>query len=319
MNNPEFKPLDAAAKQVKRGANTAAPRLSNRRFGSQLGRIWFSTLCITAVGILAVVGFGVWRAKAGHCVFPLKTMVIESHFERLSAEQIRAAGKGLLDAGFFSVDLSSLRGQIQALPWVEQVEVRKRWPDTILVRVLERNAVARWNDTALLNARGDVFTVDGAADMRGLVRLSGPDSHRSELVRFYYDSEPMLRNLSLHLKRAHFSERGALTAYLSDGSKIILGREQLRERWQRLVENLPTLQQKNQGQRLLEVDLRYTNGLAARFENPAPAAPTRAPSQAPSPSAPIGAPRPALQTIATPAVAASVINTAPAALIGGLR
>ncbi len=257
----------------------------------KLSRLWFSLLCLTAVAVIGLTAFGIWRSGQNQNLFALKTLQIQSRFERLSAEQIRAAIKSEVTAGFFGVDLSATRAQLKALPWVAQVEVRKRWPDTILIRLIERNATARWGANELLDANGDVFRVEGAGAMHGLVHLSGPDSRRLDLVKFYHTSEPVLRNLSLHLTKARFSKRGALTVKLSDGSKIILGRELQEARWQRFVENLPTLRAKNQGQRLLEIDLRYTNGLAARF---APAGtgdetgspkPSQAPPQAPQPAA----------------------------------
>ena len=243
-------------------------------------------LCLTAVAVIGMTLFGIWRSGQSQHLFALKTLQIQSRFERLSAEQIRAAIKSEVTAGFFGLDLTATRAQLKALPWVAQVEVRKRWPDTVLIRLSERNATARWRADALLDAKGDVFRVSGVGAMHGLVHLSGPDSRRLELVQFHQTSEPVLRNLSLHLTHARFSKRGALTLKLSDGSKIILGREQQMLRWQRFVDNLPTLRAKNQGLRLLEIDLRYTNGLAARFAPAEVENEIRAPNAAPGPAQP---------------------------------
>ena len=254
----------------------------------KLSRLWFSTLCLTAVAVIGMTLFGIWRSGQGQNFCALKTVQIQSRFEHLSAEQIRAAIKSELAAGFFGLDLVAVRSQLKALPWVAQVEVRKHWPDRVMIRLTERTAIARWRADDLLDANGEVFHVSGAGAMHGLVHLSGPDARRQELIQFYRNSEPTLRNLSLHMTKARFSKRGALTVQLSDASKIILGREQQMPRWQRFVENLPTLRAKNQGLRLLEIDLRYTNGLAARFAPAGDAigAPTQpgAKPQAPNPA-----------------------------------
>ena len=256
----------------------------------KLSRLWFSTLCLTAVAVIGMTLFGIWRSGQDQSLWALKTLKIQSRFEHLSAEQIRAAIKTELAAGFFGLDLVAIRMQLKELPWVAQVEVRKHWPDTVMIRLTERVAIARWGKDGLLDANGEVFYVKSAGAMHGLVHLSGPDARRPELVQFYRNSEPVLRNLSLHLTRARFSKRGALTLKLSDASKIILGREQQMPRWQRFVDNLPTLRAKNQGLRLLEIDLRYTNGLAARFAPPsandaeATSAPVAPPKPAPTPS-----------------------------------
>jgi cell division protein FtsQ len=290
-----------AGLDVKHEAARRERRLMMR---AKLSRLWFSTLCLTAVAVLSMTLFGVWRARQDQCLFALKTLTVESRFAHLSAEQIRAAIKTQLDAGFFSIDLGATRAQLKALPWVAQVEVRKRWPETVFVRVVERNAIALWGENELLDTKGEAFRADGAGAISGLVSLRGPDSRRAELLMFYRNSEPMLRNLSLNLTHARFSKRGALTLRLSDGSKIILGREQQPARWQRFIENLPTLRAKNPGQRLIEVDLRYTNGLAARFEGPSSAAPP----SVPAPPQPAATPRTAP---AGPAVLAGTFATTP--------
>ena len=286
----------------------------------KLSRLWFSTLCLTAVAVIGMTLFGIWRSGQSRNLCALKTLQIQSRFEHLSAEQIRAAIKSELTAGFFGLDLPAIRTQLQALPWVAQVEVRKHWPDTVMIRLIERTAIARWGKNSLLDANGEVFHVNSAGAMHGLVHLSGPDSRRQELVQFYRSSEPVLRNLSLHLTKARFSKRGALTLQLSDASKIILGREQQMPRWQRFVDNLPTLRAKNQGLRLLEIDLRYTNGLAARFAPPGDEAIDAPPPT--SPQAPNSNAKPAARTPNGPALLAgfgAVSVAAQPQTMGGAR
>jgi cell division protein FtsQ len=251
-----------------------------------VSRVWFSTLCLSVLIALSAVAFGFLQSRAGH-FFPLKKISIESRFERLSAEQVRAIVSDDLQSGFFSVDLLAIRESLRGEPWVQRVEVRKRWPDTILLRVIERAAIARWGNDALIDSVGEVFQAAGAEMIEGLPQLHGPETHRAQLLAFYYQASPSLQPLNLHLTHARFSPRGAMTVQLSDGTRVILGREQTNARWQRLVDNLPTLLAKNPGQRLVEVDLRYTNGLAARFETlEAPALPGAAPINDASPSVP---------------------------------
>jgi cell division protein FtsQ len=295
----------ATASGAKKPLASAKSNSLIARCQRALGKLWFSTLSVSALIIVGALVFGVWQARYTANFFPLQKIVIESRFQQLSAEQIRAAAMHSLSTGFFGVDLRATRKTLQALPWVEQVEVRKVWPDTIIVKIIERQAVAQWGLDALVSSHGDVFHADGAQDMRGLVRLSGPDSRRPELLQFFMQSKAELRNLSLHLTHASFSQRGALVVQLSDGSKIILGRDQHAQRWARFLENLPTLRAKNQGQQLIEVDMRYTNGLAARF---APL-PSSTPVSAPVPRAPSSeTPTPAPARIANTAVLAGSVN-----------
>ena len=71
--------------------------------------------------------------------------------------QIRAAVQPRLGKGFFALDLDAVQKAVAALPWVESVEARKRWPDTLELRIYERQPFARWNEKRLISRQGMVF------------------------------------------------------------------------------------------------------------------------------------------------------------------
>ncbi len=233
-------------------------------------KIWFSAIAVAA---LAAVLCALWAYKFGYRiggVFPLKQIVIESSFQHQSAEQIRAAVMPQLRQGFFGIDLRNTRRILADLPWSAHVEVRKRWPDTVMVRITERQAIASWGATHLIDRNGQLFEVLGAELMAGLPKLAGPDTRRAELLQFVQDGAKGLNPLSLRIVEAKISERGGMWIGLSNGVRVIVGRQQFNQRWARLVEGLPTLLSNSNQRRLIEIDLRYTNGMAVRFEQLTP-------------------------------------------------
>jgi cell division protein FtsQ len=233
-------------------------------------KIWFSAIAIAA---LAAVLCALWAYKFGYRiggVFPLKNIVIESNFHHQSAEQIRASVMPQLRQGFFGIDLRETRRILADLPWTARVEVRKRWPDTVLVRIVERQAIASWGATHLIDRDGELFEVLGAELMAGLPKLAGPEARRAELMQFVQDGARGLNPLGLTIVEAKISERGGMWIGLSNGVRVIVGRQQFNERWTRLVEGLPTLLSSASQRRLIEIDLRYTNGMAVRFEQLTP-------------------------------------------------
>ena len=229
-------------------------------------KLWFSVLTLAALVALALPVCGVLTGKNSASAFPVRWIAFEGHYQHVSAEQVRASIAPALKRGFFGMDLAQVRGTVSAMPWVEQVEVRKRWPDTLQIRVRERTAVARWGDSALLNERGEAFSAEGVSAISGLPKLFGPQSRQAELLAFCRTSEVPLRALGLHIVQAHFSDRGSLSVLLSNGIKVKVGREDLATRWPRLLESLPTLLASDPSKRVVAVDLRYTNGLAVSFE-----------------------------------------------------
>src|SRR3546814_2645498 len=60
---------------------------------------------------------------------------------------------------FFAIRLDQAQAAVDKLPWVDQAEVRKHWPDVVEVRIVEHRPFARWGDDQLLSEDGDLFPV----------------------------------------------------------------------------------------------------------------------------------------------------------------
>ena len=195
---------------------------------------------------------------------PIRWVEASGPFERVSAEQIRSAAAALVEGGFFAVDLEHLRLSIEDMPWIRSAGVRKRWPDTISIRVLEHEPLAHWGDDRLVSLEGEVFKVGGVSQIGGMVRLSGPDSSAVQVVRFLAALRQSLSGTGEDVMALHLSDRGAWNARLTSGLEVQFGSSDIEARMSRLVvalQRLPETDPRN----LLSVDLRYPNGLAARW------------------------------------------------------
>jgi len=233
-------------------------------------KIWLLLLTSTFLLVLSVPLISIWLG-GDKTRFPVRELKITSHFRNLTESQIAALILPELKAGIVMLDLNALRAGMLENAWIEKVEIRRHWPETLALVVHERTAVARWGDTGLLNERGEVFEVAGTAQMSGLAKLSGPQVKRLEILAFYQSADPALRELGIHITGAQFSLRGGLSVTLSSGADVTVGREDINARWQRLVEVLPTLisaENLRTGKQLKSVDLRYTNGMAITFNQP---------------------------------------------------
>jgi len=233
-------------------------------------KIWLLLLTCTFLLVLSAPLISLWLGGE-RSRFPVRELKITSHFRNLTESQIAALILPELKAGIVMLDLKALRASMLKNAWIEKVEIRRQWPETLALVVHERTAVARWGDTGLLTERGEVFEVAGVAQMSGLAKLSGPKVKRLEILAFYQSADPALRELGIHITRARFSSRGGLSVKLSSGAEVIVGREDINARWQRLVEALPTLigpENLRTGKQLKSVDLRYTNGMAITFNDP---------------------------------------------------
>ena len=228
---------------------------------------WGIALTLVALPIVGVLNG--WFASDR---WPVAKLGVRAEFNHVSAEQIRAAAQPLLGDGFFAVKLHEVRAAVAKLPWVERVEARKRWPDAIELVVFEQQPYARWGEERLVNRRGEIFTVAGATGLQGLPRLAGPDDRLADVLQFYADCLKEFTGSGLVIDAVTLSPRGGWKLDLASGAEIELGREDARPRLKRFLDVWPRLAGAHAGPPAY-VDLRYENGFAMRWPEPATASP----------------------------------------------
>ncbi|MCT7654924.1 cell division protein FtsQ/DivIB [Oceanimonas sp. NS1] len=154
-----------------------------------------------------------------------------------------------------------MQQQLQALPWVYSASVRKQWPDTLRVYIVEQPVAAFWNEQDLVNRHGEVFHAD-----RGeleLVSLSGPDEEAPRVLEEYQRLRMLLGEQGYRISRVHLTPRFSWELTLSDGVRLILGRDDIEARLQRFVNVYPGIAGR---ERVAYLDLRYDTGLAVGWK-----------------------------------------------------
>lgn len=230
-------------------------------------------LLIIATPVLAVLGGWV-----GGQHWPMKHLQVSAPFKFVSAAQVRTAVAPHLARGFFAVDLAAINADLEKLHWVEQAEVRKTWPDTLVVSLSEYKPLAEWNGTELVAEQGSIFSKPGGK-LPVLPKFSGRAIQADDMVAFYRDAQPLFQSVGLGIAELHVSERDAWRVVLSDGLVLHVGRNDTASRLARFVALLPKIRREQTQKQLVHADLRYTNGFALSWrEIPAPAAPVPEPN-----------------------------------------
>lgn len=202
---------------------------------------------------------------------PLRTVRIEGELHKLTIAQLQAAVSSTARGGFFTVDADAVRRAAESLPWVESVTLRRVWPDTLKLRVVEQRAAARWGERAVLNRQGRLFTPEAASIPKRLPRLSGPEELRRRVLEMYIAMTGTLAPIGRHVAQLRLDNRRAWWLTLDSGVELKLGRDAAIERLQRFVRVYPTVFAAREGE-LNTVDLRYSNGFAVRWDrSPEPA------------------------------------------------
>ena len=259
---------------------------------------WLLAVALVALPVVALVNGWIGAER-----WPLKTLRLQGHVERVDPAAVRAALIPYARQGFFAVRLDRAQAAVAAVPWVERAEVHKRWPDVLEVRIVEHRPFARWGDDRLLSEEGELFPAANVKPPANLPLLDGPDARVADVVAMYNESRELFAPTGFTVRSLELDARGSWSLTLSGGTEVEIGSREARLRLTRFAGLLPQLLSQKQ-QPLARADLRYTNGFALVWSGaPAPtttkpAAPTSTP--APKPALPAPLPTPIASTFRIP-------------------
>ncbi len=229
----------------------------------QMNALAITLTAITLAGV--VVAAIIWTVRQP--IFAWEEVVITTPLERTNGAQLETVIREDLAGTFFTMDLARARAALKQVPWVRDVSLRRQWPHRLELSVDEHEPLARWNETALVSTRGEVF-VARADD--GLPLFEGPDGTAADMLSRYEAWGGELKHLGLSIREIRMSPRGAwrLKTIGNDGPLTLeLGRDEPGERLARFVaahgRTIGALSRA--GTHVDSVDLRYRNGFAARI------------------------------------------------------
>ena len=223
---------------------------------------WILAIALVALPVVAVLNG--WIAGDR---WPMRRLQVSGPFQRVSAEQVRAAVLPQIESGFFAIRMDPIRNAVAVLPWVERVEVRKRWPDQLVISLTEHRPFARWGRDKLLSEHGRLFAAPGSPDLQALPEFAGPPERVADVIALYNQAQPLFVGTGERVQGVSVSDRGSWTLRLRDGTEVIVGRSDPQARLGRFAHLLPQLAAGRPGQALLRADLRYTNGFSLTWSS----------------------------------------------------
>ncbi len=164
---------------------------------------------------------------------------------------------------FFALDVNDVYRLVEAQPWIYRASVRKQWPNTLKIYLVEQTPVAHWNDDLLLNPYGDTFNASGEG--LALPRLYGPGGSEKTALQGYHAMQSLLATTAMGITELSLSERFAWQLELKNGVELNLGRQEFIDRLQRFIDIYPLLA--TQPKAVKYVDLRYDTGLAVGWKS----------------------------------------------------
>jgi len=251
------------AKKTSRKPVHGATRKSKSVVKKSRSFAWVNRVLI----MLAVAAVITVSAKAYMALdaIPVENIIVTGKLQHTNIAALEAMVRPALVGGFLNADLERVQEQLQSLPWVHEVNVRRRWPNALEVHVVEQLPIARWGEEGFLNHEGQVFQSQSEnGDWRALPLLQGPEGTAVELVSLYQQMNDILLPQKLLIGKLAVDDRGQVEVSLRGGAILALGGHDLVGRLRRFV-SLYEGELSRQEQDILRVDLRYENGLAVAF------------------------------------------------------
>jgi cell division protein FtsQ len=218
-----------------------------------------------AMLVLALVLYQAYARITQSDMFIIETVQIEGEFKYLSKQHLQETAIPYVTGSFFSVKLDAIRNQLLQLPWVEDVSIRRQWPNALTIRVMEKQPVAYWNDKQLISSRSEVFEPAQIDQQMRLPKLNGPQGQHANMLRELSRMQTWLADAELQVEQINQDQRRSWTLHMSSGLELRLGRHDRQQRLQRFVEVFTGKLMKQQ-QNIKYVDMRYTNGLAVAWK-----------------------------------------------------
>lgn len=258
-----------ASRVVVPAANSAGQflrdigRLSKAIWRLLAARIRPGVVLLMCVAFAVGIGVSNWLKR-----HPLRQVVFESDFVHITPEALTPRLTGLLDSSLFELDLSAIRTQLMAVPWVAQVSLRRSWPDGLQVSITEKKVRAKWGKHGFISDEGVIFTAPltpaAVAFSAYLPELMGNEDDVHKLLDYYEQMSVALAPVGLDiLVLTRGSRYWQIT--LSNNIRVLVNHDGVLDklvRFRQVYEQLGERQSQ-----VASADLRYHHGVAITWRD----------------------------------------------------
>jgi cell division protein FtsQ len=211
-------------------------------------------LIILVLAILLILGYNYLKDPER---FPVRVVKVEGQLTHLNQPHIQVIIEPYVSQSFMAVNLDALRQALEADPWVREAHVRRQWPDSVDVDVIEQVPVAYWEENALVNDHGEAFIPPRLPELN-LPHWRGPADQLSRVAAMYTTLNTLLVPKDVRIAALSLSARWSWHAVLDSGLSMALGSHDVPQRMARFVDTTKMDLKAPKG--VQYVDLRYTNG-----------------------------------------------------------
>lgn len=227
-------------------------------WGVKAGVFLLAVLALLIGGLLGAD----WLLRAEN--LPVRAVRFEGPFQQVTRAELEAAVLEVVRGNFLRLDLAAVQARVEQLPWVHSASVRRVLPRDVVIRFTEQQPVARWGETAYVNAEGEVIHLQGEGLPAG-PRLDGPPGSAPVVLERLRRFQRVLAPAGLTIEGLVLTARRSWQIALEQGFTLVLDRDEPERKLERFARVYPAALAPK-APRIRQVDLRYTNGFAVAWK-----------------------------------------------------
>ena len=232
----------------------------------QVIKKFFSTIVWFAFLSCVIIQGKCWIKNVSY--IPINKVSFSGRLRYIDKKNLEAILADKLEQGLLRTNITAIQRLLLNLPWVQAAHVRRQWPDTLEIELLEQSPLAIWNGKGIVSENGEIFYPDNLEEkfIRKMPVFYGDETQVQEMVNTYFLIVNVLQPLNLSLDKLEIMPDQGWKAILNNSIAVILGQKELAKRLNRLVLAYNG-RLVNEISQIEYIDLRYTNGLAIGWKS----------------------------------------------------
>ena len=188
------------------------------------------------------------------------------NIENSSVDDIReVAKKYVRSKSFFNIDINYLQSKIENIDWISSANIRRSYPNEIIIFVTEHIPIAIWNNKDYLNQFGEIFT---ANKKNNKLPILISKNNKNKIIFEYlslFSNDLIRHNINEKVLKIIEDDIRSISVILSSGITIKLGSKNVKEKIDIFFKVYQTLNSSDLS-KMRYIDMRYSNGFSVGWK-----------------------------------------------------
>ena len=165
---------------------------------------------------------------------------------------------------FFNVNPVNIQKELINHPWIKKIEVYKKFPDKLILKITERVAIAIFNDVSLVDESGNIFKK--LKKKKNLLKFYADDQKEVKYIYDFYKKFikfQNLNNIQIDISYIKINSIKEFVVRTKANNLIYFGSKNIDERLGRFIQLYRSIELENLNN-VEYFDMRYTNGVSVK-------------------------------------------------------